>query len=758
MKNIFVLFLLVFPLSGFAILPESQDVIQFGNEKSEKQHRFQSEFSKIEISGLNEPARRLLNPEKEGYIGGKMSFRMKVDSEKQNYFTVRFWGGEADKTMLMLFCDGKQVGYRHLGDIEFIWLGNGQEPLKGRYFYTTIPVPLAQTQGKSEVNLEIRAYGDIWPYGETFDKFQRNMEAPSRSIFKAYTHTSTCLEPEKSEIQGSSVQNPPVEKVTAENTIDDIKVIVNKELTKYINQEKPLGQLEMWFLADAYDVKWSVAYLNPKVLRKVTSSIDDYYQTYLANPKIIISDPKVYNYEWLAVGPVARAIRGLGPALRGKITPEQKANWTEMLIAGLQFGITHRRQYTNQSMIIDLFAYHTNRALQLLSPEKALPESQMMNYLYESVGLKPWLGIETPSGPAKPLGDNYWQLTAKGLTKELGFVGYYGEVLDWVNDIYKATAKDGVPNSGDEQIKNQLLKMAKARSYFRYPAVDSKGNRAMRIEAVVGWRDPAHYPGDVIYGDRGMAWDATPLMTAANTLDPTIIGYAQQMFEDNQFFNQVKDKIKIGTGIRNVKSLLFIPDEYELVKSQKSESTRLPMTKGAPDFVFADEEDGVVAVKNGDEILYASLYWRARVGVNHLAKVHYITPTMDRIANIYIESQFESSGMEVTRQNWPNFGFSPQRNWYTDIESVHTGEKLPVAKIPEGVKYKQGQENVYAGRAQFYLMRYGKYLVAMNSSKDKTFDVNLPENATDLTNSKMNVLKGIYELKPMTTVVYYIQN
>ena len=30
------------------------------------------------------------------------------------------------------------------------------------------------------------------------------------------------------------------------------------------------------------------------------------------------------------------------------------------------------------------------------------------------------------------VGTNYWQLTAKGLTKELGYVGYYGEVLDWV--------------------------------------------------------------------------------------------------------------------------------------------------------------------------------------------------------------------------------------------------------------------------------------------------------------------------------------
>src|SRR5690606_38166384 len=108
--------------------------------------------------------------------------------------------------------------------------------------------------------------------------------------------------------------------------------------------------------------------------------------------------------------------------------------WSAMFKASVDYGVTHRRQYTNQSMIIDMFAYEANRALALLYPESALPESQMLRYLYESVGLVPWLGKETPTGPEKPLGDGYWQLTTKGLTKELGYVGYYGEVLDWVVD------------------------------------------------------------------------------------------------------------------------------------------------------------------------------------------------------------------------------------------------------------------------------------------------------------------------------------
>jgi hypothetical protein len=47
----------------------------------------------------------------------------------------------------------------------------------------------------------------------------------------------------------------------------------------------------------------------------------------------------------------------------------------------------------------------------------------MRRYVYESVGLQPWPGSDTDTGSEKPLGDNYWQLTAIGLTKELGYVG-----------------------------------------------------------------------------------------------------------------------------------------------------------------------------------------------------------------------------------------------------------------------------------------------------------------------------------------------
>jgi hypothetical protein len=131
--------------------------------------------------------------------------------------------------------------------------------------------------------------------------------------------------------------------------------------------------------------------------------------------------------------------------------------------------------------------YLANRGVAAIDPARAIPEEQIRHYLYESVELRAWLSSDTDQGPAKPEGDRYYELTAKGLTRELGYVGNYGEVLDWVTQIYDSTrSAPGQP--GDEKIKAQLVKIARARAAFRYPMLDAEGNRAMRIETIIGCR------------------------------------------------------------------------------------------------------------------------------------------------------------------------------------------------------------------------------------------------------------------------------
>ena len=97
------------------------DEIIFGNIQSEKKHNFATNATEVIKGGLNESARLFLPVEGERVEGGNITFKMKVDSEKQNYFTARFWGSDSgNSNILILFCEGKQIGYRHLGDYDML--------------------------------------------------------------------------------------------------------------------------------------------------------------------------------------------------------------------------------------------------------------------------------------------------------------------------------------------------------------------------------------------------------------------------------------------------------------------------------------------------------------------------------------------------------------------------------------------------------------------------------------------------------------
>lgn len=729
----------------------SDDVLVMGNMSSERSHHVVIHGAERYDGMLGQTALRLLPLSDHSYKGGSVKFRMKVEPDVQNYCTVRFAGDEADRNMMLLYIEGKQIGYRHLGDIDYLSFGNGSNPLPGRFYYVTLPLPMKYTQNKKEVELEIKSFGPIWGYGENFERYQKVMTEPCVGLYKVYTHTSPAFEPERKEKQGSRPADCLRPDEQGEKVMMALKERVNKELRKILQKDVLNSQLEMWTLAEGYRTPWTDVYHHRDVIPLLLRSFDAFYNRFKKDSTLVYRDKTVYNYEWLTTGPMARAIRMTWPELKDSLSDSRLHNYVEIMTSALDYAYHHRRQYTNQSMIIDLFMYDVNKALLLMAPFKALPEYQTLRYLHESVGLCPWSGIDD----SYPLGKDYWQLTSKGLTKELGFVGYYGEVLDWVCDIYRSTCVDGQPGTGDEQIRAQLIKIAKARSYFRYPAVDDDGYRCMRIEALVGWRDSGHYPGEVAYGDRGQAWDGSPLMTAALTLDPEMIGMAQQMLDDHQFFTVLEQKMKEG-GLRVTRGLMQIPEQYERIKTCHPQHFKMPMDETSPDFVFADEEDGVVAVKNGSEILYASLYWRARYAVNNLAKVHFITPYYDVISNIFIKSVADDSGLRYVRPDWLNLAFSGGKEWY-EGESAHAGDTLVIAKVPATVPFRPGQENVFAGRALYYEMSYGAYIVAMNASKDQTFSLTLPTKGQykNLTMGGKMVQGERLTVGPMSTVVLY---
>ena len=108
-----------------------------------------------------------------------------------------------------------------------------------------------------------------------------------------------------------------------------------------------------------------------------------------------------------------------------------------------------------------------------------------------------------------------------------------------------------------------------------------------------------------------------------------------------------------------------------------------------------------------------------------------------------------------------NLFFSDARDFYPDVKSANVGEELPIAKIPDGVSYKQGDESVFAGKGDFYTLRYGKYLIGMNCSKEKEFELAIPagiKGAIDLTDNKKVVSQEKMQVKPRSTIVLELVN
>lgn len=735
------------------------DSISFGEAASEAAHALQEERSTAVTGEFAGPARLLLPLQPNEWRGGKVGFTLQVDPAGTNYFTLRLWGSDTTPNRLVLYLEGKQVGYFHLGDVDALDHGGDEPACAGKFFYSTTPLPLEMTRGRSKLRFEIRAMGRIWGYGKDFAEYQKPMTEPSRPLYRAYTHTDGCFTPPADEQQGRAPANPPVRAQPGPEVLDQVKQRVNGSVNGLLREKRPLEQMQMQFLAKAHHVKWTPAFQNPKAVEQVARGADELFLASRKNPKLIEADPSTPNPDWFGLGAAGDAIRLLAGPLQpflgqtvGDTGVSRREAWSGMLRASRDFHCRHRRQYTNQSMINDLYSYLANRGVAALDPGGARPEAEMRRYLYESVGLEPWLGSDTDGGPARPLGDGFLQLTEEGLTRELGYVGNYGEVLDWVAQIYDATREPG--GEGDPRIKAQLAKIIRARGVFRHPSLDREGFRAMRTETVVGWRD-THFYGDVCYAERA-TWDGTPVFAPAITLDEESVGYVQQMFEDNQFFESLRDQMKNGS-LRVTAGLLGAPDDYEALRARPPSGHRLPMSPGRPDFVFSDEDDGVVAIKRGDEVLYASLYWRARHAVNFLARVHHLTPRFDRIAVVRQETEFEPGGGVYTRPDWINFGFANGGHRYPgDLHSAHAGEKLPIARLPPGTRFRPGQEHPDAGRGTFYQLRFGDYLIGMNCTRERTFALRLPEEfatAVNLETHATAVPAAPVRVPPRSTVV-----
>lgn len=761
MRNYFQI-LLAAVLVALASQGETLDVLTFGQVLPEREHALRDAAG---TSAARPGGGRVLLPPRSGWEGSRIAFRMKVRPSGVNYVTVRFPAAEVNENLLFLFIGGKQIGYRPIGDYDALCTGNDEPvPLAGS-FYQTMPLPEALTAGRNSVELGIGMTGPIWPYGRTFEFYQRACGKPSRTLLATAVHTEP-FAPARD--LGEAVPfkaAPPKVRPDGpgQKVMDRVRERVNRGLKSILRRPgKSWNQMEAFLIARAYSVPWTLACRKAPVPHALAEAIDAHYLRYRVNPAFLHSDTSTWNSEWYGFGVLgasaALLAKELAPMLDERIPDGaggriiRRAAWDALFGDSLAYLRTHRRQYTNQAMINDLNLYRSNRGLLAIGSPRALSEAAARAYLYEACGLSPWLGSDDAAGKRLcPLGDDFYEVTPAGLSRELGYVGNYGEMLNWMAEIVAATRD--ASGRADPRLAEQFAKLANARAPFRYPSADADGFRAMRLETAVGWRDIKSM-GDVLYLQRGPALDA-----AALTRDPALIGFARQEFADNQFYCRVASALE-GSGLRLNHSLLDLPQECEWLLAQPDPGRRLPMTPGQPDFVFADLDDGVMAVKDGETRLYVSLYWRALFGVNRLGKVHYLAPGRDYRATVAEDVRFEDSGRRAKRPRSTDASYGMHAfKEYDSISSAHTGEAMPVAQIPSDAKGSDhvGRGNLFAGRCELYHLNYGDYSFIMNSGTTKAQTVTLPAGTyRDLATGA--AVSGTVTARPRTSCILKKQN
>ena len=736
------------------------DDISFGDSASEQKHGLKEEKSEPFRGGLDQPARKLLPGGSHPWEGGTLEWTMNVDPNAQNYLTVKLWGSDKGKESgrLVLFANGLQVGYRHEGDYDVLNQCDDEALAPGRFVYVTVPLPQKLTQGKTSLDLKIISLGAMWPYGTTFEQYQKKLTQPTRGIYRAYTHTTPRFAPAAWEKQGempaAQTRSAPGEKV-----ISETREIVKERLAKLLttsetslpNQKARLAELSL--LGEAYNTKWTPAYHDPRAIDQIVRDGD-------ATAQDFGNDPGYVGKDWPGAGPLGKAIMLTWPDIGKRLNDKIKVGstemargkaWVNLLRASVDFWRTHRRPYTNQSMIVDMNIYTANRALELIEPGRALPEATTLRYLYEATGIEPWLGSdELHGGSEKPYGEHYYLVSRKGVSRELGWVGTYGEtILTFVHDMVMFT--------GDQKLREQLRKIEAGRMYFRYPGLDADGYRCMKLASEVDNRT-AHYPlsGSAYNAPaiRESWWMEVPAML---TDDPVSVGAAQQSLAEGQYFAYVESRLKDP----DTQGMMRNVDQWETVSKLPPSRYRLPATPGQPDFIFADEENAMLALKHGETSLFVNLYYRAERAVNRVARVMELTPNMTRLATVRTDVEVISSGETYERPDWfdgiRNKGLTPPG------ETVHqawAGEKMPIAKRPDDAKIpKYGDWGPFLGKAAFYSLQYGDYLIAMNTTENRSYTLHVPPgymHAPDLISGKEMQLTGDVKVPPLSTIVLYL--
>lgn len=750
------------------------DRVLFGNEASEQAHGltlYAPQSSSVVSSGLlGQTGRRALvfneNPfagQYPGIYGGEWIVVVRVSPTERNYLTLRYNGGDAahDSERYRVNIDNCELMDYWRDAVSF-----DRNKAPGGFAFSTYSLPLKSTQGRDYVTVRIRSFGRFYAYanGGDFTGHQRVVTGDLPPLYAVYTSTT----PNFTLADEPEGQLPDYTSAPAGTVADlaKLKTTINEVLQAKIAGEvngrdfKPAYENNYFNIVEGMGVAYQRGIYGTTanaLAAKIRTAIDSL--VYINN--LAKAGTPVTEFPFGLGSPtVQQAGRGWGglygdQALglyllwrAGKVTDafldrqvdlgagmkSRREQWIEAFNESFQAGLTYngRRYITNQLMEAAHSIYGASLALYALDKQKYHNAPKLgLRMIREALGIDEFTGAPVNTAfdgtltdaegyPTYQLGDslstntadNYWGqhfhcMTAHGQGREQGWVcpSCYGNMSPRICDMYLATRNDPYLGSdGDPAVLDMAVRNNLMHSYFTYPWQTADGHRAIVSESTICWRN-RYDPGRTFY---------TNLIVAALSGNETLLGRVWQGLQDGQLPDADTSSSIFHCSHHNYYLADAVQTLIDFGNAHRSDHAVMPSTPGQPDYVVGDTEDGIMAVKHGDEFLFINFY--SEGGLSCPARAHIVTAQSAKVVAFQPEvMRYVPSGNKTMIED-VYFNVN-HRIYYPDcLKTADGGTEYDIPAYDTEGHYNNNRQ-----QCRYYQQRLGRYVVAMNTTTDETY-------------------------------------
>lgn len=817
-------FLFAFAVAGYpwAVQGQVVDRVLLGLAESEKVHGLTvycpENVKAVEEGFLGESGRSCLRFENNpfagkypGIYGGEYSFVLKVDGTKQNYLTLRTYGGDAAVNNERYRV---QVENKDLMDYSRNAVTFSEQRAPGAFAYNTMIVPRKLTDGKKYVVVRVRGVGRYFGYGTpgVFETYQRAMEGDLPPIYAAYMTTNPMFGVLDDEKSGSILKYEDARVKTSEDLatlrqkiVDGLNSTIKKEIEG--DDFKPAYGNNNFNIVEVMGTAYQKGYygnMPADLSEKIKVAIDSLvYINNLGKKGVVVKRSVMGNsateqkasagwgglygeqglgmYQLWRAGQISDGFLDQKVDLGGGEGRTRREQWVEAFKESLDYGCTYngRRFITNQTMEAAYSAYGAALALYALDDARYRNVPRLgLRFLREAVGLDFWTGVpkdysfdgtiqDEDGFPDYELGDsrstdsqvNFWGIdfkvmTEKGNGREAGWdcVNCYGNMGPRVIDMYLATLGDpfigrSAGGNGDEEILSKAVANEKTQAWFTYPWVDAEGYKQIVGEGVTCWRN-RYDPGEPYYNN---------LVVAAISGDEDLLGHVWQSYKEGRLGIMEDMKSNLFNYYSRSYWLPECIDKLQAYGESHGGGTQalMPSVPQKPDYVQGDEQVGIVAVKHGSEYLFVNFYSESSLG--SCGRVHVVNQHEVRDIN-FIPDVMEYVASGTTETISDEYWNGNHKITYPDRPEMADGGSVYEVPSYDDVP---GHYNSMRTMCRFYQQQLGAYVVAQNTTSDETYALRVADGlegrkAVNVATGEEVVLSGDIQIAPLTSVAFYL--